>query len=48
MLLLYAIVIWGLSAARVLLTGTPTERSIAAPRNKRVKHKVFFILILTS
>jgi hypothetical protein len=32
----------------VLSIGIPIERMIAAPRNKSEKHKVFFILILTS
>jgi len=43
-LLLYATVILGPSAARELPVEIPSEKRIAAPRNKRVKQKVFFIL----
>jgi hypothetical protein len=44
MLLLYAIVISALSAARELSVEKPIERRIAALRNKSVIQNVFFIL----
>jgi hypothetical protein len=43
-LLLYAMVIFGPSAARELPVEIPIERRIAAPINNRVKQRVFFIL----
>ena len=44
MLLLYAMVILELSAARELSIGIPIERRIAALKKSKTKYKLLFIL----
>jgi hypothetical protein len=44
MLLLYAMVILELSAARVLSIGVPTERRIAVLKKSKTRYKLLFIL----